>query len=65
MKALIISIPLILCSVQDTVKVDTAKFKQQKMFFEQRTTEQVAKDINLKLDALILKLEATKKDTIQ
>lgn len=63
MKALIISIPLILCSIQDTTRVDTTQ-KEVKLFFEKRTTEQVAKDINLKLDALILKLES-KKDTIQ
>ena len=64
MKALLIAIPLILCSVQDTTRVDTTQ-KDIKLFFDQRTNEQVAKDINLKLDALILKLESVKKDTIQ
>ena len=63
MKALLISIPLILCSIQDTTRVDTTQ-KDVKLFFDQRSTEQVAKDINNKLDLLILKLEA-KNDTIK
>lgn len=60
MKYLLI-IPLIFC-LQDTTRVDT--LQPVKLFFEKRSTEQVAEDINLKLDLLILKLES-KKDSIQ
>lgn len=54
MKYLLI-IPFLFC-VQDTVKVQ----KPIKMFFDNRSTEQMALDINTKLDSLILFLQ---KDT--
>ena len=57
---ILLMIPILFC-LQDTVKVDTT-YKEVKLFFEQKTIEQRATDINLKLDQLILKLE---KDTIK
>ena len=62
MKILLLSIPLLFC-VQDSVRVDTIKFTETKMFFEQRDTKQNAKDINIKLDSLLLKLEARNDST--
>jgi len=59
---LFLIIPILFC-LQDTVRVDTV-LKEQKMFFEQKTVNEQAEDINIKLDELIKKLEA-KKDTIQ
>ncbi len=60
MKILII-IPLLFC-LQDTTRVDTIQ-KPVKLFFEQKTCEQRAEDINLKLDLLLVKLQQ-KNDTI-
>ena len=60
-KLLLISIPLLFC-VPDSTKVDTIQ-KPIKMFFKQRSTEQITKDINFKLDLLLAKLQA-KNDTI-
>ena len=48
--------------MQDTVRIDT--LQPVKFFFDERTTEEVAKDIDLKLDLLLKKLEI-KKDTIR
>ena len=48
--------------MQDTVKVDTIRYTQMKMFFAQRTNEQRITDINFKLDLLIWKLQ---NDTIK
>ena len=65
MKLLLI-IPFLFC-MQDTVKVDTIRYTQMKMFFAQRTNEQRITDINFKLDLLIKKLEndTIKNDTIK
>ncbi len=60
MKILII-IPLLFC-LQDTTRVDT--LKPVKLFFEQKTCEQRAEDINFKLDLLLVKLQEAKNDTI-
>ena len=60
MKLLLI-IPFLFC-MQDTVKVDTIRYTQMKMFFAQRTNEQRITDINFKLDLLIWKLQ---NDTIK
>ncbi len=59
MKILII-ISLLFC-VPDSTKVQ----KPVKLFFEQKTCEQRAEDINVKLDLLLAKLKETKKDTIK
>ncbi len=59
MKILII-IPLLFC-LQDTTRVDT--LKPIRLFFEQKTCEQRAEDINFKLDLLIAKLQE-KQDSI-
>ena len=60
MKLLLI-IPFLFC-MQDTVKVDTIKYSEIKLFFAQRTNEQRITDINFKLDLLILRLQ---NDTIK
>jgi len=60
MKALLISIPLLFC-VPDSTKVDT--LKPVKLFFEQRSPEQITKDINLKLNLLLVKLQEKKDST--
>jgi len=59
MKVLLII--LVLFCLQDLPKSDTTKvnsLKRQKLFFEQKTIEQRAEDINVKLDSLLLRLEA-------
>lgn len=64
MKTLLILIPLLLCCIQDTVKTDSTQVqKPVKLFFEQRTTEQITEDINLKLDLLLAKLQEKKDST--
>ena len=60
MKALLLSIPLLFC-VPDSTKVDT--LKPVKLFFEQRSPEQITKDINIKLDLLLVKLQEKKDST--
>ena len=60
MKLLLI-IPFLFC-MQDTVKVDTIRYSEIKLFFAQRTNEQRITDINFKLDLLIWKLQ---NDTIK
>ena len=57
-KLLIISIPILFC-LQDTTKVQ----KPMRLFFNQKTIEQRAEDINCKLDSLLLKLEAMNDST--
>jgi len=57
---LIILVLFCLQEPPDTVRVDT--LKKQKLFFAQKTIEQRAEDINIKLDSLLLRLEA-KNDT--
>lgn len=59
MKFLLLTIPIFFC-LQDTTKVQ----KPVKLFFEQKTIEQRAEDINCKLDSLLLKLE-TMNDSIK
>lgn len=61
MKILLISIPLLFC-VPDSTKVDTIQ-KPIQLFFEQKTVEQRAEDINIKLDLLLVKLKEKKDST--
>lgn len=64
MKTLLLSIPLLFCCIQDTVKTDSTEIqKPVKLFFEERTTEQITKDINFKLDLLLAKLQEKKDST--
>lgn len=60
MKILLIILPLLFC-VPDTTKVDTVRIdttqRPMRLFFQERSNEQVAYDINLKLDLLISRLE--------
>jgi len=58
MNKLLLTIPILFC-LQDTTKVQ----KPMKLFFEQKTIEQRAEDINCKLDSLLLKLEAINDST--
>ena len=59
-----ILIILLLFCVQVPEKADSTKVqKPVKMFFEQRDTQQITKDINYKLDLLLVKLEAMNDST--
>lgn len=61
-KLLIIPFLFILADQPDSTKVDTAQ-KPMKLFFEQRTNEQRAEDINIKLDSILVKLQAMNDST--
>jgi len=61
MKILLISIPLLFC-VPDSTKVDTTH-KDLKLFFEQKSVEQRAEDIDKKLDLLLVRLQEKKDST--
>lgn len=59
-----ILIILLLFCVQVPEKLDSTKVQTPvKMFFEQRDTQQITKDINYKLDLLLVKLEAMNDST--